>query len=146
MFAPPSSVTSCSHVKTCSEGADRRGGARRDEQPARRTALSIGFVLRPDFTLPAFAGFVDALRLAADERDGSRPIRCSWEVVSEVEDSIRASCGIHVQPTASPVDPRRFDYVVVVGGLPGSGQRMSARMIDDPKRISLPPVRRSSHH
>jgi transcriptional regulator GlxA family with amidase domain len=138
MFAPPSSVTSWSHVKTCSEGAlpalaegaDRRGGARRDEQPARRTALSIGFLLQPDFTLLAFAGFVDALRLAADERDGSRPIRCSWAVVSDVADPIRASCGIHVQPTASLVDPRRFDYIVVVGGLLGSGQRMSVRMID----------------
>lgn len=138
MFAAPTSVTQRSSVKTgndatpaaCVETVLCVGGARHDEQPARRTALSIGFVLQPDFTLLAFAGFVDALRLAADERDGSRPIRCSWAVVSDVSDPIRASCSIEVRPTASLVDPKRFDYVVVVGGLLGSGQRMSARMIE----------------
>lgn len=33
----------------------------------------VGFILVPQFTLMAFAGFVDALRLAADEGDRSRP-------------------------------------------------------------------------
>ena len=34
--------------------------------------LRVGFLLTPRFTLVAFAGFVDALRLAADEGDRSR--------------------------------------------------------------------------
>jgi len=36
--------------------------------------LRVGFVLTPRFTLTAFAGFIDALRLAADEGDRSRQI------------------------------------------------------------------------
>jgi transcriptional regulator GlxA family with amidase domain len=137
MFAPPISAMRRSRVKTDNDpppGARVETlcirSAKHDAQPARRTALSIGFVLQPDFTLLAFAGFVDALRLAADERDGSRPLRCSWAVISDVADAIRASCGIQVRPTASLVDPKRFDYVVAVGGLLGSGQRMSTRMIE----------------
>ena len=45
-------------------------------------ALRFGFVLAPKFTLVAFAAFVDTLRLAADDGDRSRPIECSWTVVS----------------------------------------------------------------
>ena len=43
---------------------------------ARDQPLSIGFILQPDFTLVAFSSFVDALRLAADEADRSRKVRC----------------------------------------------------------------------
>jgi transcriptional regulator GlxA family with amidase domain len=43
-----------------------------------QTRLRIGFLLAPRFTLSAFATFVDVLRLAADDGDGSRPIRCRW--------------------------------------------------------------------
>ncbi len=35
--------------------------------------LKVAFVLADRFTLSAFAGFVDVLRLAADEGDRSRP-------------------------------------------------------------------------
>jgi transcriptional regulator GlxA family with amidase domain len=92
--------------------------------------LSIGFILQPDFTLLAFAGFIDALRLAADERDGSRPIRCSWAVLSDSDAPIRASCGIHVKPTGVLADPKQFDYLVVVGGLLAGGLRLSPRIVD----------------
>lgn len=110
-------------MKTSSEAREPRLGeietrpARWDESAPRFTALSIGFVLQSDFTLLAFAGFVDALRLAADERDRSWPIRCAWAVLSDADAPIRASCGINVYPTCSLVDPKRFDYIVVVGGL-----------------------------
>lgn len=82
--------------------------------------LSVGFVLAPNFTLLAFSAFVDTLRLAADEGDRSRPIRCSWSVLSHDMRPVRASCGITVAPTAELADPRAHDYVVVVGGLLGS--------------------------
>ena len=39
--------------------------------------LRFGIVLLPNFTLTAFSGFVDLLRLASDEGDMSRPVRCS---------------------------------------------------------------------
>lgn len=82
-----------------------------------RPALKIGFILARQFTLSAFANFVDVLRLAADEGDRSRPIRCSWRVVSATMNPVVSSCGIPVQPDDRLGDPRDFDYVVVVGGL-----------------------------
>lgn len=84
------------------------------------TRLSVGFVLLPNFTLCAFANFIDVLRLAADEGDRSRQIKCRWEVVGEPKSPVRSSCGIDIQPTAAFDDPTRFDYIVVVGGLVGA--------------------------
>jgi transcriptional regulator GlxA family with amidase domain len=77
----------------------------------------MAFVLMPAFTLLAFAGFVDTLRLAADDGDRSRQIRCRWVVLSHDIRPIRASCGVEVVPTCELDDPARYDYVVVVGGL-----------------------------
>jgi len=82
-----------------------------------RLALKVGFILARQFTLSAFANFVDVLRLAADEGDRSRPIRCSWRVISATMNPVVSSCGIPVQPDDRLGDPRDFDYVVVVGGL-----------------------------
>jgi transcriptional regulator GlxA family with amidase domain len=79
--------------------------------------LRIGFILAHRFTLCAFANFVDVLRLAADEGDRSRPILCSWRVLSPMKEPITSSCGIVVQPEERLGDPTRFDYLVVVGGL-----------------------------
>lgn len=79
--------------------------------------LRIGFLLTPRFTLSAFATFVDVLRLAADDGDGSRPIRCSWAVLSADMAPVQSSCGMRIQPDERPGDPSRFDYIVTVGGL-----------------------------
>ncbi|HUJ01718.1 MAG TPA: GlxA family transcriptional regulator [Usitatibacter sp.] len=92
--------------------------------------LSVAFVLQPDFTLVAFSSFVDALRLAADEADRSRPLRCRWEVVSHDLRPVRASCGIEVMPTRELGDPAEFDYVVVVGGLLPAGRGFSPRLVE----------------
>ncbi|MEQ8442450.1 MAG: GlxA family transcriptional regulator [Alphaproteobacteria bacterium] len=80
-------------------------------------ALNVGIVPLSRFTLNAFASFVDALRLAADERDRSRPIRCRWQVMSPKARPIPASCGVSVTATADLLPPDGFDYIVVVGGL-----------------------------
>ena len=79
--------------------------------------LRVGFILTRRFTLCAFANFVDVLRLAADEGDGSRPILCGWRVLSTTTDPVVSSSGIAVQPEERLGDPARFDYIVVVGGL-----------------------------
>jgi transcriptional regulator GlxA family with amidase domain len=79
--------------------------------------LRVGFVLVNNFTLSAFADFVDALRLAADDADHSRPIRCQWHVMSALNDPIRSSCGLFVCPTSRLLDPANLDYIIVVGGL-----------------------------
>jgi transcriptional regulator GlxA family with amidase domain len=83
----------------------------------KRPALSVGFVLMPGFTMVAFSGFVDALRLAADDGDRSRPIHCRWSVLAEELRPVVASNGIELMPTARFGDPAAFDYIVVVGGL-----------------------------
>jgi transcriptional regulator GlxA family with amidase domain len=77
----------------------------------------VAFILAPHFTLLAFSAFVDTLRLAADEGDRSRPIHCTWSVLSHNMRPVRSSCGVEVVPTAELDDPRSYDYVVVVGGL-----------------------------
>ena len=79
--------------------------------------LRFGFVLAPKFTLVAFAAFVDTLRLAADDGDRSRPIECSWTVVSHDMQAVESSCGVMVHPTGGLIDPGELDYLVVVGGL-----------------------------
>ncbi|MCA8882817.1 MAG: GlxA family transcriptional regulator [Rhodobacteraceae bacterium] len=79
--------------------------------------MSVGFILAKRFTLCAFANFVDVLRLAADEGDRSRPILCNWSILSDTMEPMTSSCGVAVQPMERLGDPRRFDYIVVVGGL-----------------------------
>jgi transcriptional regulator GlxA family with amidase domain len=91
--------------------------------------LSVGFILQPDFTLVAFSSFVDALRLAGDEGDRSRQLRCGWEVLSHDMRPIRASCGIEISPSREPAEPGEFDYVVMVGGLLGGGRRLAPRLL-----------------
>jgi transcriptional regulator GlxA family with amidase domain len=91
--------------------------------------LRFGIVLLPNFTLTAFSGFVDLLRLASDEGDMSRPVRCAWMVVGENIMPVRASCGIQIAPWATFDKTEPFDYVVVVGGLLHSGPAASEATI-----------------
>ncbi len=80
--------------------------------------IRFGIVLLPNFTLTAFSGFVDMLRLAADDGDGSKPVRCSWSVIGDIGAPVRASCGIELTPWQTFDDEAQlFDYIVVVGGL-----------------------------
>jgi transcriptional regulator GlxA family with amidase domain len=90
--------------------------------------LRIGFLLTPRFTLTAFAGFVDALRLAADEGDRSRPLLARWAVLDATDGPVVSSCGATVTPDAPLQSPEHYDYVVVVGGLLHGGQRVPARL------------------
>ncbi|MER9457372.1 GlxA family transcriptional regulator [Mesorhizobium sp. M0478] len=82
-----------------------------------RAPLSVGFVLLNRFTLGAFANFVDVLRLSADDGDRSRPIRCQWRIISPDMSPIMSSCGVAISPHERIGDLKRFDYLVVVGGL-----------------------------
>jgi transcriptional regulator GlxA family with amidase domain len=91
------------------------------------TPLRVGFILANNFTLTAFANFVDVLRLAGDEGDKSRQIRCHWQIMSHSEDAIRASCGAYVRPTSGFADPANLDYIVVVGGLLHRGPQLDAK-------------------
>jgi transcriptional regulator GlxA family with amidase domain len=92
--------------------------------------LRFGIVLLPNFTLTAFSGFVDLLRLASDEGDMSRPVRCSWTIVGENLVPVRASCGIQITPWTTYEEAGPFDYVVVVGGLLHSGPSASKATLE----------------
>jgi transcriptional regulator GlxA family with amidase domain len=79
--------------------------------------LRIGFILARSFTLSAFALFVDTLRLASDEQDRSGRVTADWQVLGSTRNLITSSCGVEVAPAFGFVDPAKFDYIVVVGGL-----------------------------
>ncbi len=93
--------------RTCLE--DDVGGAD-------RPSLAVGFVLVPDFTLMALTCFVEVLRHAADKGDRSGQLLCTWTIMSADAATVESSCGIEIVPTSGLIDPRKFDYVVVVGG------------------------------
>ena len=92
--------------------------------------ISVAFLPCPDFTLLPLAGFVDAMRHAADEGDRSRQIHCRWTYLSATKKPIRASCGIKIRPWGRFEDPDRYDYLVVVGGLLSSMHRLAPKMYD----------------
>jgi transcriptional regulator GlxA family with amidase domain len=89
--------------------------------------LRVGFILANNFTLMAFSNFLDVLRLAADDGDHSRPIRCQWHIMSANGAAVRASSGILVTPTSKFIEPRELDYIVVVGGLLHEGPQIDER-------------------
>ena len=88
--------------------------------------MRVGIILADNFTLSAFALFVDHLRLAADEGDRSRPLNVQWSIMASKPNPLRASCGVMTTPTSDLIDPRELDYVAVVGGILHAG-----RQIDD---------------
>ena len=105
----------------------RRGRSAKSEDASRAAGapkIRVGFVLTQKFTLTAFAGFVDALRLAADEGDRSRPLECAWAVLGDRNSPVVSSCGAAVLPWDEMDKPERFDYIVVVGGLLHGGQKV----------------------
>lgn len=78
--------------------------------------LAVGFIVTPDFTLLAFAGFVDALRIAGDVGERSRQVRCRWSLVGADLRPVPASCGVTISPDETFGEPAKFDYLVIVGG------------------------------
>ena len=109
--------------------------------PAQPRALTVGFVLMPDFTMLALAAFLDTLRLAADEGDRSRPIACAWTLMTEDGRSVRASNGVRVQPDGGLADPSAFDYLAVVGGTlhneARAGSRLDAYLRDAARNVPI---------
>jgi len=96
----------------------------------------VGILLWPSFTMVAFAGFVDALRLAADMGDSSRQLLCRWEVMAESSAPILSSCGLRVIPMTRFKDPEQYDYVVVVAGRTQSLDDAPASNFDYLRRAS----------
>lgn len=93
------------------------GQARRPPSPRDNAELSIGILLWPRFPLLSLSGLTDALRHAADIGDQSRPIRCRWRVLGTPGQRVVSSGGLDVPMDSELIEPERFDYVVVIGGL-----------------------------
>ncbi len=91
--------------------------------------LTVGFVLLHRFTLLPFAAFVDCLRLAADEGDRSRQVRCHWTFMSGSGEPALSSCGATIAPCEPFRDPAEFDYLVVIGGVQDQGDRRDDRAL-----------------
>jgi transcriptional regulator GlxA family with amidase domain len=81
-----------------------------------RAPLRIGFLLMDKFTLAAFGGLMDAVRLAADDGGQSRQIHASWAIMTPGAQQRAASCGLKVEGSNDFLDPALFDYVAVCGG------------------------------
>ena len=126
-----------------SNRATRGTRQRGDMRPIAPAAplLRVGFLLLPRFTLTAFAGFVDALRLAADDGDRSRPLHCAWSVLGEKGAHVESSCGVNVVTSEDFTDPRNFDYIVVVGGLLHGGQKVSRGVLPYLRRAAMARVK-----
>ncbi|WP_087724407.1 GlxA family transcriptional regulator [Pandoraea sp. PE-S2T-3] len=85
--------------------------------PCTEAKLSIGLVLLHQFTLAAFAGLIDVLRLAADHGGRSRQIDVHWRVMSMDGLPRQSSAGVAINvESALPDDPSCFDYIAMCGG------------------------------
>ena len=105
-------------------------GAQQRSEPDVKPDLKVGFVLTPAFTLLPFAGFVEALRHAADAAYRCGLIFCRWAGVAPEREPVRASCGAEITPQQRFGDPEDFDYIVVVGGLLPTCRDLPAATID----------------
>lgn len=106
-----------------------------------RPPLSLGIIMAEHFSMSSFALFMDLMRLAADEGDLSRPVNIGWEVMSSRSSPMRASCGVEMNRTSEFVDPSRFDYIVVIGGLLHKGTQIDAATeayLHEAARIGIP--------
>lgn len=79
--------------------------------------LSVGIVALPGFTLTALSLFLDPFRLAADDRDKSRQIRCAWKICTLSGNPVTSSSGMVIEPTATIGELDDCDYVAIVGGI-----------------------------
>lgn len=103
--------------------------------------LRIGFILLDQFTLTAFSGLIDAVRLAADLGGRSRQIDASWTVMSVGGQARRSSCGVMVTPNEDLRDPLSFDYLAVCGGNDYLNDAQPARLTDCLRRAAAGRVR-----
>ncbi|MGH6763598.1 MAG: GlxA family transcriptional regulator [Phyllobacterium sp.] len=89
--------------------------------------VRFGIIALPGFTLSALSLFLDPVRLASDDRDKSRQIRCGWDIATLTGDPVASSSGLTIEPTAALGAIAAYDYLVLVGGvLPHNRSRQTA--------------------
>lgn len=90
--------------------------------------LRFGIVLLDQFTLTAYAGFLDALRLAADYGGQSRQILISWTLMSVDGRPRRSSAGSTQSELLDLQQVSDFDYIAICGGNDYSHPRYSIKL------------------
>jgi transcriptional regulator GlxA family with amidase domain len=86
--------------------------------------LKVAIVPTPDFTLMSLSCLIEYLRLAADESDFSRPIYCSWSILSEGKRPVVSSSGLALTATGDISEASDHDVIVFHGGLLHSKRAM----------------------
>lgn len=85
--------------------------------PARNKPLHMGLLLWPQFSLFAFSGLMEALRIASSVQKRSKKITFKLSLISIYPDlPVVSSSGISVQPEAGHAPSGIFDYIAVIGG------------------------------
>ncbi|HLT98223.1 MAG TPA: GlxA family transcriptional regulator [Burkholderiaceae bacterium] len=104
-----------------------RANARKTNR-ARPDLLRVGIVLLDQFTLTAFAGFLDVLRLASDYGGQSRQILIRWSVMSVDGLPRRSSAGTLHSELADIDTSGDFDYIAVCGGNSYTNTKLSKKL------------------
>lgn len=103
--------------KTIQVTPDRHPPDAQGVEESSRPQLKVGLVLLDRFTLAAFSGFVDVLRLSGDLGGGSRQIHTAWRVMSVDGLPRTSSAGIALEVSGGLAeDLESFDYVAICGG------------------------------
>ena len=85
--------------------------------PARNKSLHTGLLLWPHFSLFAYSGLIEALRIASSVQKRSQKIRFKLSLISTYPDlPIVSSSGLSVRPEAAHAPPGDFDYIAAIGG------------------------------
>jgi len=95
---------------------------------ADKKTLRIGIVLLDQFTLTAFAGFLDVLRLASDHGGQSRQILINWTVMSVDGLPRRSSAGTLHSELTDIESNGDFDYIAICGGNSYTSTHLSKRL------------------
>ncbi|WP_343313551.1 GlxA family transcriptional regulator [Brucella sp. BE17] len=104
------------------------------EADNQKRRLSVGIIALPGFTLTALSLFLDPFRLAADDRDKSRQIRCAWKICTLSGNPVTSSSGMVIEPTVPIGELDECDYVAVVGGLIAQYRPRQQALVDLIKR------------
>lgn len=85
--------------------------------PARNKSLHMGLLLWPHFSLFAYSGLIEALRIASSVQKRSQKIRFKLSLISTYPDlPVVSSSGLSVRPEAAHAPPGDFDYIAAIGG------------------------------
>ncbi|MCG9730073.1 helix-turn-helix domain-containing protein [Shewanella sp. Isolate13] len=84
------------------------------------SAPDVRFLLLPlpEFSMLPFGGFIDKLRLSADEEDYSQQQYCTWQIIGVEPCHLVSSSGVAVEVTTTiaEIELTDYDYLVVFGG------------------------------